>query len=158
MNDDDWLDDPAAFRAKMAELIRRSNQSADEARAAIDKMKMQAARARKEQHAREAEARDLAEEVARYDVRDVDELQIWADQLGYRQGYSGRALEFPTFHRVMQKEWGQDYPGLDPRYYESYYVGGHMRGESEAVAQAAYALDHGESRPPFAPLLDPKLR
>ena len=158
MSDDDWLDDPTAFRAKMAELIRRSNQSAGEARAAIEKMKMQAARARKEQRAREAEtleaaARELAEEVARFDVRDVEELQIWADRLGYRHGYSNRPLRFSAFHQIMRRKTGNDYPGLDPRYYESYYVGGHKRGEEEAIAQAAYALDHGESRAPNAPLL-----
>ena len=111
-----------------------------------------------DQRARAARA-SLEEETASYeDVRDLPELQAWADNLGYRHGYAGRPLRLSVFAQLMRSEMRRDYPGLNPCYYESRYVGGHMRGENGAVAQAAYALDHGESRPPFAPFLDPKLR
>ena len=147
MNDDSWLDNPAAFRAKMAELIRRSDAAVQQMNAKMDEQKARATRATLEEGT-----------ASRGDVRDVPELETWADDLGYRHGYTGHPLRFSVFAQIMRRELGCDYPGLEPRYYESYYVGGHMRGENELVAQAAYALDHGETRPPVAPFLDPKLR
>ena len=111
-----------------------------------------------EQKARAARA-SLEEETSSHDdVRDLPELEAWAGDLGFRHGYAGRPLCLSVFAQLMRTKMGRYYPGLDPRYYESYYVGGHLRGENGVMTQAAYALDHGESRPPFAPFLDPKLR
>ena len=160
----DYLhENPAEFQAFLADLERRSTKAVEDMHVAIERIKTQAARERKvqrvlEAEALEAEAREAEEEAARFDVRDVEELQVWSEQFGYRHGYHNRPLRFSAFHEIMRREWAAHYLDLDPRYYESYYVGGHMRGENDALAQGAYAIEHGESRAPNAPVLRQKYR
>ena len=79
-----------------------------------------------------------------HDVRDAPELAVFAERLGYQHGY---------LNRLMRRELGREYPGLQPGCYESHYVAGHLRGEGDVVRLGEYALGHGESRGPKAPLM-----
>ncbi len=88
-----------------------------------------------------------------FDVRDAPELAAYAERLGYQHGYEGKPLRFALFAAVMLRQHGPAYPGLEPGYYETYYVAGHRRGEEDAVQLYQYALDHGETRAPGAPVM-----
>ena len=68
-------------------------------------------------------------------------------------GRSPKPLRYSLFASIMLRQHGRDYPGLEPRYYEIYYVAGHQRGEHDAVQLYQYALNHGETRAPSAPVM-----